>query len=176
MIFTPTELKDATIIDIEPFQDERGFFARAWCQREFQEQGLVANIVQANMSYNRRKGTLRGMHYQTAPHEEAKLVWCTRGAIFDVCLYLRRNSPTFGKWEGFELSADNASQLYIPTGCAHGFQTLTDDTEVFYRISQYYAPEASTGVRFDDPAFAIRWPLPITTMSDRDRSFPYVRV
>jgi dTDP-4-dehydrorhamnose 3,5-epimerase len=175
MRFTHLAISGACLIEPEPVGDGRGSFARNFCAREFAEHGLATDFPQHSISRNAQKGTLRGMHYQTPPHEEAKLVWCTRGAIFDVCLDLRRNSQTFGQWESFELSADKASQLYIPAGCAHGFQTLTDDTEVFYRISQYYAPEASTGVRFDDPAFAIKWPLAITAMSDRDRALPRFR-
>lgn len=175
MRFLPVDIHEACLIELEPVGDARGSFARNFCAREFAEHGLASEFPQHSISRNGRKGTLRGMHFQTAPHEEAKLVWCTRGAIFDVCLDLRPGSPTFKKWAGFDLSADNARQLYIPKGCAHGFQTLTDDTEIFYRISQYYAPEASAGVRFDDPAFAIKWPLPVTEMSDRDRNLPDFR-
>jgi dTDP-4-dehydrorhamnose 3,5-epimerase len=172
MRFTHLEIPQACLIEAEPMADIRGSFARTFCAREFAEQGLASDFPQHSISRNARSGTLRGMHFQSAPHEEAKLVWCTRGAVFDVCLDLRPSSPTFKKWVGFELSADNARQLYLPKGCAHGFQTLTDDAEIFYRISQYYAPEASVGVRFDDPAFGIKWPLPVTAMSDRDRNLP----
>ena len=172
MHFNHLAIREACLIEPELVGDVRGSFARNFCAREFAEHGLAIEYPQHSISRNAHKGTLRGMHYQTPPHEEAKLVWCTRGAIFDVCLDLRRGSPTFKKWVGFELSAENARQLYVPKGCAHGFQTLTNDAEIFYRISQYYAPEASTGVRFDDPAFGIEWPLPVTAMSDRDRNLP----
>jgi dTDP-4-dehydrorhamnose 3,5-epimerase len=172
MIFTPTELKDATIIDIEPFQDERGFFARTWCQREFAEHGLVANVVQANSSHNRHRGTLRGMHFQRAPHAETKLVRVVRGAIYDVIIDLRPESPTFKGWVGIELTAENRRALYVPEGCAHGFQTLADDTEVMYQVSAFYAPGAEGGVRHDDPAFAIRWPLPVSVISPKDAAWP----
>jgi dTDP-4-dehydrorhamnose 3,5-epimerase len=172
MIFTPTELRDATIIDMEPFQDERGFFARTWCQREFAEQGLVANVVQANMSSNRRKGTVRGMHYQRAPHAETKLVRVVRGAIYDVIIDLRPESPTFKGWVGVELSAENRRALYVPEGFAHGFQTLADDTEVLYQVSAFYTPGAEGGLRHDDPAFAVRWPLPVSVISPKDAGWP----
>jgi dTDP-4-dehydrorhamnose 3,5-epimerase len=172
MIFTPTELKDATIIDIEPFQDERGFFARAWCQREFQEQGLVANVVQANMSYNRRRGTLRGMHFQRAPYAETKLVRVVRGAIYDVIIDLRPESSSFKRWVGVELTAENRRALYVPEGFAHGFQTLADDSEVLYQVSTFYTPAAEGGLRHDDPAFAVRWPLPVSVISPKDAGWP----
>ena len=172
MHFSHLDIRGACLIEPELIGDSRGSFARNFCAREFAEHGLATEFPQHSISRNVLKGTVRGMHFQTAPHEEAKLVWCTRGAIFDVCLDLRPGSPTFRNWIGFELSADNGRQLYIPQGCAHGFQTLTDDAEIFYRISQYYAPEASVGVRFDDPAFGIEWPLPVTAMSDRDRNLP----
>ncbi len=172
MIFTPTELKDATIIDLEPFHDERGFFARTWCQREFAEHGLVATVVQANMSYNRRKGTLRGMHFQREPHAETKLVRVVRGAIYDVIIDLRPDSPTFKRWIGVELTAENRRALYVPAGFAHGFQTLADDTEVFYQVSAFYTPGAEGGVRYDDPAFAVSWPLPVSVISAKDAAWP----
>jgi dTDP-4-dehydrorhamnose 3,5-epimerase len=172
MKFKPLSIHEACLIEPEPIGDSRGSFARNFCAREFAAHGLATEFVQHSLSRNALKGTLRGMHFQTAPHQEAKLVWCTKGAIFDVYLDLRPGSPTFLKWEGYELSGENGRQLYIPAGCAHGFQTLTDDAEIFYRISQFYAPEASTGVRFDDKAFGIEWPLPVTVMSDKDKAWP----
>lgn len=172
MRFTPLEIKGAFIVDLEPIADERGSFARSFCAREFGELGLATQFPQHSRSQNAVKGTLRGMHWQSAPHEEAKLVSCVRGAIFDVCLDLRRDSTTYLQWRGVELSADNRRQLYIPAGCAHGFQTLTDDAEINYLISAYYTPGAGAGARFDDPAFAIAWPLPVSAMSDKDRGWP----
>ncbi len=172
MIFTETALQDAWIIDIEPREDDRGFFARSWCQREFAAHGLNSTLVQCNISFNRRKGTIRGMHFQVAPFEEAKLVRCTRGAIYDVMIDLRPESPTNRRWIGLDLTAGNRRMLYVPEGFAHGFQTLEDDTEVFYQMSQVYSPEHARGVRWNDPAFGIRWPLRDCVISERDRSYP----
>ncbi|MBI1360384.1 MAG: dTDP-4-dehydrorhamnose 3,5-epimerase [Alphaproteobacteria bacterium] len=172
MRFTPLDIKGAWLIDIEPIADERGSFARTVCAREFAQHGMATNYPQHSISHNLKKGTLRGMHFQTAPHAEAKLVGCIRGAIFDVCLDLRPDSPSFLRWQGFELSAENQRQLYIPEGCAHGFQALSDDALVNYRISEFYAPDASVGYRYNDPKFAISWPLPVTMISDRDRDLP----
>jgi dTDP-4-dehydrorhamnose 3,5-epimerase len=170
--FLPSRLDGAWLIELEPHRDERGFFARAWCRREFAERGLDTGIAQASVSYNERKGTLRGMHLQRAPHEETKLVRCTRGAIFDVIVDLRPGSPTLGAWEGFELTAENGRELYVPRGFAHGFQTLADASEVHYQISEFHAPEAATGFRWNDPAFAIAWPLPVAVISPRDAAWP----
>ncbi len=172
MIFTETELKGAYIIDIERREDDRGFFARTWCQQEFEAHGLVARVVQANTSYNRRKGTLRGMHYQRAPHAEAKLVRAVRGAIYDVIIDLRPDSPTYKRWIGVELTADNRRALFVPEGFAHGFQTLEDDTDVIYQVSAFYTPGAEGGVRYNDPAFAIEWPLPVSVISEKDAAWP----
>ncbi|HET8629275.1 MAG TPA: dTDP-4-dehydrorhamnose 3,5-epimerase [Thermomicrobiales bacterium] len=172
MRFTQTALEGVYLIGVEPIEDERGFFARTWCRREFGQRGLVADFVQCNVSYNRARGTLRGMHYQAPPHEETKVVSCIRGAIYDVVVDLRPESPTYRRWIGAELTEHNRDALYVPAGCAHGFQTLADDSEVFYQISAYYAPEAARGVRWDDPAFGIRWPEPPRAMSERDRSYP----
>ena len=158
MIVTATEIPGVFLLEPELVEDERGAFARTWCPREFAARGLSPNLAQCSLSFNARKGTLRGMHYQAAPYAEAKLVRCTRGAIYDVALDLRPGSPTFKRWTARELSADNRRMLYIPEGCAHGFQTLADDTEVFYQISEFYHPEAARGVRWDDPAFGIAWP------------------
>jgi dTDP-4-dehydrorhamnose 3,5-epimerase len=172
MIFIETELKDATIIELERREDERGFFARTWCQHEFEEHGLVARIVQANMSYNRLKGTLRGMHFQHAPYAETKLVRAVRGAIYDVIIDLRPESPTFRRWIGVELSADNRRALYVPEGFAHGFQTLSDDADVMYQVSAFYTPGAEGGLRYNDPSFDIQWPLPVSVISDKDAAWP----
>jgi dTDP-4-dehydrorhamnose 3,5-epimerase len=173
MIFSPTRLEGAYVIDLEPREDERGFFARAWCEREFGEHGLNPRLVQCNLSFNFRKGTLRGMHFQRPPHAEAKLVRCTRGAIYDVVIDLRPNSPTFKEWVGVDLTADNRRMLYVPEGLAHGYQTLVDDTETFYQVSEFYTPDAEAGVRWDDPAFGIEWPDPRGAfLSEKDRSWP----
>lgn len=158
MIFTETKLKGAFLVEPERFEDERGFFARSWSPREFEAHGLSARLAECNISFNKRKGILRGMHFQTAPHAQAKLVRCTAGAIFDVAIDLRPESPTFKEWVGAELTASNRLMLYIPEGFAHGFQTLADETEVFYQMSEFYAPECASGVRWDDPAFRIEWP------------------
>ncbi len=172
MIFTETELKGAYIIDIERREDDRGFFARTWCQQEFEAHGLVARIVQANTSYNRLKGTLRGMHYQRAPYAETKLVRAVRGAILDVIVDLRPGSPTYRRWIGVELTADNRRALFVPEGFAHGFQTLADDTDVSYQVSAFYTPGAEGGARYNDPAFDIQWPLPVSVISDKDATWP----
>lgn len=171
MRFQPVGIDGAWLVELEPIGDSRGSFARTFCAQEFAAHGLVVDFRQHSVSSNSEKGTLRGMHFQSAPHAEAKLVSCRQGAIFDVCLDLRRDSPTFLQWRGYELNAQNGRQLYIPKGCAHGFQTLTHDAEVTYRISDDYEPSASGGVRFDDPAFGIVWPLPVTVMSDKDRAW-----
>jgi dTDP-4-dehydrorhamnose 3,5-epimerase len=171
VICTETKLKGAFLIEPERLEDERGFFARTWCQREFAARGLNATWVQSSVSFNRTKGTLRGMHYQKAPYEETKLVRCTMGAIFDVLVDLRPGSPTFQQWTAAELTAENRRMLYVPCGVAHGFQTLVDNTEVCYEISEFYHPEAAGGVCWNDPAFGIPWPLPVGPMSERDRSF-----
>lgn len=172
MRFTPTELKDAYVIDIEQRADERGFFARTWCQNEFAQHGLVATIAQANMSYNHKRGTLRGMHFQRAPHAEVKIIRCTRGAIYDVIIDLRPDSPTYKRWIGVELTARNYRMLYVPEGFGHGFQTLEDETEVAYNVSQFYTPGAEGGVRYNDPAFGIAWPLPVSVISEKDAAWP----
>jgi dTDP-4-dehydrorhamnose 3,5-epimerase len=172
--FTETKVAGAFLIEPEPVADERGFFARSWDREEFQARGLNPRLAQCSISFSRRKGTLRGLHYQVAPHQEAKLVRCTRGAIWDVALDLRPGSATYRAWFGVELSAANRAMLYIPEGCAHGQLTLTDDTEVFYQISAPYAPAAARGVRYDDPAIGIKWPGEVTVISDRDASYPDV--
>jgi dTDP-4-dehydrorhamnose 3,5-epimerase len=171
MRFLETSFADAWLLEPEPIRDERGYFARTFCARAFAERGLEAGFVQHSRSFSARKGTLRGMHFQAAPHTEVKIVSCVSGAIFDVIADLRPNSPTFRRWQGFELSADNKRQLYVPAGFAHGFQTLTDAAELNYLISAFYEPTASTGVSYDDPSLGIRWPLPVTVISERDRSW-----
>ena len=172
MKFVETTVDRVYIVEVEPATDERGFFARTWSSRELGERGLNPVLAECSISGNRRKGTLRGLHYQRAPHEEAKLVRCTQGAIFDVAVDLRPASPSFRRWVGVELSAENRRALYVPEGCAHGFQTLMDDTEVLYQICTPYVPAASAGVRWDDPAFGVAWPLPPSLMAERDRSYP----
>ena len=175
MIFRETELRGAFVIAPEPAHDERGFFARTWCAREAAAHGLNPNVVQCNVSLSHEKGTLRGLHYQTPPCAEAKLVRCTHGAIHDVIVDLRRGSPTFARHASVELSASNRLMMYVPEGFAHGFQTLTDHAEVSYQMSQAHSPEHARGVRWNDPAFGIDWPLAITTMSERDRNYPDFR-
>jgi len=171
MIFSETALKGAFLIEPERLEDERGFFARTFCQSEFKAHGLEANIAQCNVSYNKLKGTLRGMHYQAEPKAETKLVRCTRGAIYDVIIDLRQESPTYLQWLAAELTAENRKMLYIPKGFAHGFQTLEDDTEVFYQMSEPYAPEHARGLRWDDPAFTIKWPLKDKIISKKDMGY-----
>lgn len=172
MLFVATPLAGAYLLAPEPIPDERGFFARTYCRNEFVKNGLNPNLVQCNISYNKVKGTLRGMHYQKAPHAEAKLVRCTQGGIYDVIVDLRRDSATFRQWFGVELTGANRKALYVPEGCAHGFVTLVDDSEVLYQMSEFYYPECAEGARWDDPAFAIAWPIAINVISDRDANYP----
>lgn len=191
MIFKETKLKGAYIIELERLDDERGFFARSFCIDEFKKNGIDFNIVQCNISYNKKKGTLRGMHYQIEPHQEAKLVSCIKGAIYDVIIDLRKDSPTYCQWFATELYGYNFSSthkpinslthqpinssthqlLYVPEGFAHGFQTLEDNTVVFYQMSEFYHPECARGVRWDEPVFKIKWPIPKPIMSERDKGF-----
>ena len=172
MIFRETSIAGTWIVEPERYADERGFFARTWCTTELARRGLSARVVQASVSYNARRGTLRGLHYQVAPHAEVKLVRCIRGAIYDVAVDLRPESPTFRRYAAVVLDADNRFALYVPEGCAHGYQTLADDTEVLYQMSAFYAPEAARGVRWDDPAFAIPWPPAERIIAERDRHYP----
>jgi dTDP-4-dehydrorhamnose 3,5-epimerase len=172
MIFRETRLKGAYIVDIERREDDRGFFARTWCRREFEAHGLNSRLAQCSISFNSKKGTLRGMHYQVKPFEEAKLVRCTRGSLFDVIIDLRRDSPTFKGHLGVTLTSDNRSMLYVPEGFAHGFLTLEANTEVHYQISEFHAPDHAKGVRWNDPAFGIAWPSDVMIISDRDRNYP----
>lgn len=171
MVFTKTKLKGAYIIELEPLKDERGFFARTFCQNDFKKNGLNPRIAQCNISFNQKKGTLRGMHYQVAPYEEAKLVSCTRGSIYDVIVDLRSDSPTYCKWFAVELSDKNYKMLYIPEGFAHGFQSLKDNTIVFYQMSEFYNPESARGVRWDDTMFGIKWPLSNKVISKKDLNY-----
>jgi dTDP-4-dehydrorhamnose 3,5-epimerase len=172
MTFHGTKLQGVFEIRIEPLRDERGFFARSWCQTEFKVHGLNPELVQCNISFNGRKGTLRGMHYQLAPYAEAKLIRCTRGAIYDVIVDLRRGSPTFKQWVSVVLTAEKRNMAYVPEDCAHGFLTLEDDTEVLYQMSQFFSAESARGVRWDDPAFQIAWPHEIAVISERDKNYP----
>lgn len=172
MKFHQTTLKDAMLIDLERRGDDRGFFARTFCVDEFAANGLPTEFVQQNTSYSANKGTLRGMHFQRAPHGEDKLIRCLRGAIVDIIIDLRPDSPTFKKWEAFELNDENKRQLLVPKGFAHGFQTVSDNVEVTYLVSAKYTPSAEGGVRWNDPAFAITWPLAPTDMSDKDKTWP----
>lgn len=168
MKFTPTNVDGAYLIDVNRIGDDRGYFGRLWCENEMSAQGLVATIKQSNVGFSPIKGTLRGLHYQTAPHQEVKIVRCTRGRIFDVVVDLRPESPTYRQWHGAELNAENGTMLYVPEGCATGYLTLEDDSEIYYHASTFYAPEHATGVRWDDPAFAIEWPGEPKVLSDND--------
>jgi dTDP-4-dehydrorhamnose 3,5-epimerase len=172
MQFTETEIGGAFILDAEQIADERGFFARSWARDEFEAHGLNPHLAQCNLSYNHRKGTVRGMHWQAAPHAETKLVRCTQGGIYDVVVDLRADSPTYLRWIGAELTAENRRALYIPEGCGHGFQTLADATEVLYMITEYYTPAAARGMRWNDPAITVTWPLAVTVISERDAQYP----
>ena len=173
MIFIETKLKGAFIIEPETIEDKRGFFARICCQKEFDEHGLISHFVQCNISFNKKKGTLRGMHYQNAPYEEVKVVRCTKGAIYDVILDLRQDSITYKQWIAVELTADNHKVLYVPEGFAHGYQTLEDDTEVFYQVTQFYSPESERGIRWEEPQFGIQWPAVVERIiSEKDKNWP----
>jgi dTDP-4-dehydrorhamnose 3,5-epimerase len=172
MTFAGTSLRSVVRIELDRMEDDRGSFARSWCAREAEAHGLNPRVVQCNVSVNRRRGTLRGMHFQTAPHAEAKLVRCTRGAIVDVVVDLRPDSPTYKRWERFELTAQNGSAIYVPEGMAHGFQTLEADTEVLYQMSEFYSPQHAGGVRWNDPAFGIEWPIADPILSARDATYP----
>jgi dTDP-4-dehydrorhamnose 3,5-epimerase len=172
MEFHQTKLKGVFEITPERKPDERGFFARTWCQTEFAQHGLNSRLVQCSISFSPRKGTLRGMHYQAAPNAETKLIRCTQGAIYDVIVDLRPNSPTFKQWIAAPLTAENRKMIFVPEGCAHGFITQGENSEVFYQMSEFYSPDAARGVRYDDPAFAIVWPERVQVISERDRTYP----
>lgn len=174
MEFSRTRLADAMVIDMQRHEDPRGFFVRTFCMREFAEAGLTTEFAQDSQSYSRVRGTLRGMHFQVAPYREVKLVRCIAGAIFDVIIDLRAESLSYLEWESFDLSGENGRALYVPEGFAHGFQTLADDTHVLYSISRPYAPEAASGVRYDDPTLGIAWPLPVAAISEKDAAWPLV--
>jgi dTDP-4-dehydrorhamnose 3,5-epimerase len=174
VLFGETEIKGAFIIDIEPYQDNRGLFARTFCAREFEQHGLTPAVAQCNLSVTYKKGTIRGMHYLLPPARETKLVRCVRGAIYDVVIDMRPDSPTYTSHISVELSADNRRALYIPEMLAHGFQTLTDDAEVIYQMSDFYMPGYERGLRYDDPIFNIQWPLPLTEISEKDAAWPYL--
>ena len=171
MIFVPTTIEGCWIVKAERKQDDRGYFARTWCRREFAEHGLNPDLAQCSVAYNRRKGTLRGMHFQKPPHAECKLVRCTKGSVYDVVIDLRPDSRSFRRHFGYELSAPSCDALYVPEGCAHGYLTLTRDTELFYQMSEFYAPESAAGFRWDDPAFDIQWPGPVRVISERDAGY-----
>lgn len=172
MMFHETALAGVFEIEMNLHRDERGFFARSWCEEEFRQHGLNPRVAQCSVSFNEKKWTLRGVHYQAAPYQEAKLVRCTKGGLYDVAVDLRPLSATYMQWIGTELTASNRRALYIPEGCGHGFLTLEDETEVFYQISESYHPDAACGVRWNDPAFRIAWPGPVEVISDRDLTFP----
>ncbi len=172
MTFVQTSIEGAWVVKVEKRRDERGFFARSWCRREFAANGLNAGLAQCGVAYNPARGTLRGMHFQRPPHAEAKLVRCAKGAIYDVIVDLRPDSRTFKRHYAVELEASTYDALYVPEGCAHGYLTLTPETEVTYQMSQYYAPEAAAGVRWNDPCFGIVWPGPVVVISERDASYP----
>ena len=172
MRFYESELEGACVIELDKLEDDRGFFARTWCQKEMEEHGLAARVAQANVSFNARAGTLRGMHYQVAPYEETKLIRCTRGALYDVIVDLRRGSPTYKHWMGVELTAKNYKMLYVPAHFAHGFVTLEDDTEATYFVSEFYTPDAERGLRWNDPEFGITWPRPAGVISGKDANWP----
>ena len=175
MIFTAVKLAGAFVVDMEKHEDERGFYARAWCKKEFERQGILADFVQANISFSHLQGTLRGLHYQHSPHQEAKLFRCVHGAIFSVIVDLRQDSPTKAQWYGVELSAANRRMLFMPEGFASGFISLLDNTEIFYCVTRGYHPESERGVRYDDPAFGIDWPVPVRTISEKDMNWPAFR-
>jgi len=172
MIFTETELTGAFVVELEKRGDERGFFARAWCQKEFEAQGITSLPVQANMGFSRHKGTLRGLHYQVAPDAESKLIRCVRGAIYDIIVDLRPDSPTYKQWLGVELTAENRKALYVPEGFGHAYLSLVDDTEVFYQVSAFYAPQSERGARWNDPAFGITLPLEVQVITEKDQNWP----
>jgi dTDP-4-dehydrorhamnose 3,5-epimerase len=172
MVFHETKLLGVYLIGLERKSDERGFFARTWCQKEFERRGLNSKLVQCSVSFNARRGTLRGLHYQDAPYGETKVVRCTRGSIYDVVVDLRPQSPTFKEWIGVELNDENREMVYVPEGCAHGFLTLKNETEIFYQMSEFHNPESARGVRWDDPSFQIGWLEKVEVISDRDRAYP----
>jgi dTDP-4-dehydrorhamnose 3,5-epimerase len=175
MRFKETPVEGAYVIDVNRIGDSRGYFGRLWCEREITEQGLVSSIKQCNIGFSPLRGTLRGLHYQRSPHQEVKIVRCTRGSVFDVVVDIRPDSPTYCDWYGIELNPENASMLYVPEGCATGYLTLEENSEIYYLTSEFYAPNSASGVRYDDPAFGIQWPGDIIVLSDNDMNWPYFR-
>lgn len=175
MIFFKTKFPGALIIEPEKIKDERGFFARIWCSREIESEGMNPHIVQCNISFNHKRGTIRGLHYQKYPHAEAKIARCTMGAIYDVIIDLRPESPTYLQWQAEELTCENRRMMFIPEGFAHGFQTLVDNTEVFYQMSEYYFANSASGIRWNDPAINIYWPLPVSIISEKDNTYPLLK-
>ncbi len=175
MRLVPLPISGAFAVEVDRLQDSRGFFGRTFCQREFTDAGLVPVVAQCNVSWNERKGTLRGLHFQTAPHQEVKLVRCTSGTAWDVLVDLRPDSPSWLRWTAVEISSTNRTAVYVPAGCAHGFQTLVDGTELLYQMSEFYQPQAASGVRWNDPAFGITWPVSPIVVSDRDNAYPDFR-
>ena len=176
MKFTETKLKGAFIVEIKQLEDERGFFGRSWCKHEMEEHGLNGNIAQANTSFSKKKGTMRGIHFQRHPNEETKIIRCTKGAIYDVIVDLRKDSPTFMQWIGVELTEDNYKMVYVPENFGHGFLTLKDNSEVYYLVTNFYTPSAEGGIRYNDPALNINWPVPVTVVSEKDRSHPDLKL
>jgi dTDP-4-dehydrorhamnose 3,5-epimerase len=176
MRFDRTPIEGVAVVEVEPIEDERGFFARSWCLREFADHGLHASFVQENVGFNRLSGTLRGLHFQHAPFEEVKLVKCTSGVVWDVAVDLRLSSPTYCRWTGVELSAQKRTMLYVPKGCAHGYLSLTDRAEIRYLTSEFFEPDAASGVRYDDPALALKWPAEIRLVSERDRTWHLLNI
>jgi dTDP-4-dehydrorhamnose 3,5-epimerase len=174
MQFRETKIRGAYLIELDKKADERGFFARSWCQEEFESRGLSSRIVQCNIGFSPKMGTVRGIHYQQAPHADAKVVRCCRGAIYDVIVDVRPESATYGEWNAVELTAESHTMMYIPEGLGHGYQTLRDDTEILYQTSEFYHPESAVGIRYNDPAFEIDWPLPVACISQGDTSLPDV--
>jgi len=175
MIYTPSRIPGAWIMDVEPIHDQRGFFAMTWLPEELRERGMDPALAQCNLAFNHKRGTLRGMHFQKAPHAQAKIIRVTRGAVLDVIVDLREDSPTYRQWDAVELSAENRRMFYMPEGIAHGYLTLTDNTEAYYHASSPWVPAAESGVRWDDPAFAIKWPFRAEVISDKDTSWPLVK-
>jgi dTDP-4-dehydrorhamnose 3,5-epimerase len=172
VIFNKTKLNGAYIMEIEKHSDERGFFSRSWCNKELEDHGLNSGLAQANIGFSLKKGTLRGLHYQVHPYEEVKVVRCTMGAIFDVIVDLRPDSPTYKQWISVELNSENRKMIYVPEGFAQGYITLNDNTEICYNTSQFYSPEFARGVRYDDPSFSIKWPIEVAVISKADKSWP----
>lgn len=172
MRFSKTGVSGAYVIDVDRIGDSRGYFGRLWCEKELAQFGIACHIAQSNVGFSPKAGTLRGLHYQKPPHQEVKIVRCTRGAVFDIVVDIRPDSPTFREWHGLELNPDNGSMLYVPEGCATGYLTLEDDSEIYYHTTKPYAPDAASGIRYDDPLFKIQWPREVVILSDSDKGWP----